>query len=75
MVCYIEVLLYINDKFKHKESVDWLKENKEAYEDPKEICEVLNKKFQKVFTTESEFEKLARQEKNEMWEIKINRDK
>ena len=29
----------------NKESVARLKENKEVYEDPKEICEVLNKIF------------------------------
>ena len=33
-----------------------MKENKEVFEDPKEISAVLNKKFQEVFTTKSELE-------------------
>ena len=40
------------------------------------MSEVLNKNFQKVFTTESDFEKLQGQVRiNEMWEIKYKRDR
>ena len=42
---------FINGKL--KQSVAQFKENKLVYEDLKEISEVLNKNFQKVFTTES----------------------
>ena len=35
--------------------------NIRIYEDPKEISEVLNKNFQKIFTTESDFKKLQAQ--------------
>ena len=53
-----------------------MKENNEVYEDPKEMSEVLNKNFEKVFTTQSDFEKLQGQvKKNEMWEIKISKKK
>ena len=52
-----------------------MKENNEIYEAPKEMNEVLNKNFQKVFTTESDFKKPQEQvRKNEMWEIKISRE-
>ena len=37
-----------------------MEENKEVYEDPKEITQILNKNFQKVFITESDFEKNTR---------------
>ena len=51
-----------------------LKKKKELYEDPKEMSEVLNKKFQKVFTTECDLKKPQGQvTKNEMWEIRISR--
>ena len=51
-----------------------MKENIEVYEDPKEMCEVLNKNFQEVFTTESDFKKPQGQvRKNEMWEIWISK--
>ena len=33
----------------------------EVYEDPKEMSEVLNKNFQRVSTTESDFKKPQRQ--------------
>ena len=46
---------FINGKIKHKEIITRLKENIEVYEDPIEMSEVLNKNFQKVFTTESDF--------------------
>ena len=59
---------FINGKIKHKEIITRLKENNEVYEDPKEMSEVLNKNFQKVFTTESDFQKPQEQvRKNEMW--------
>ena len=65
---------FINGKIKHKEIITRLKKNNEVYEDPKEISEVLNKNFQKVFTTESDFKKPQGQVRtNEMWEIGINR--
>ena len=52
-----------------------MKENKEVYEDPKEMSEVLNKNFQKVFITESDFKKPQVQvRKNKRWEIRINRE-
>ena len=39
------------------------------------MSESLNKNFQKVFTTEPDFKRLQGQKrKNEMWEIKINRE-
>ena len=50
-----------------------MKENKEVYEDPKEMSEMLNKNFQKVFTTESDYKMAQREKKkNEMLEIMIN---
>ena len=65
---------FINGKIKHKEIINRLKENNEIYEDPKGMSEVLNKNFQKVFTTESEFKKPQGQvRKNQMWEIKISK--
>ena len=52
-----------------------MKENKEVYEDPKEISEVLNKNFQKVFTQKNPNLKNTREKrKNEMWEIKMNKE-
>ena len=49
---------FIYGKIKHQESIAWLKENREVlYEDLKEMSEVLNKNFQKVFTIESDFQK------------------
>ena len=52
-----------------------MKENKELYEDPKEMSEMLNKNFQKVFTTESDFKKPQGQvTKNAMWKIRISRE-
>ena len=51
-----------------------MKENNKVYEDLKEMSEVLNKNFQKVFTTESDFKKPQGQvRKNEMWEIRISK--
>ena len=47
---------FINVKLKRKESIAQLKENKEVYEDPKEISVVLNKNFLKVFTTKYKLE-------------------
>ena len=39
------------------------------------MSEVLNKNFQKVFTTESDFKKPQEQvRKNEMWKTRINRE-
>ena len=48
---------FINGKIKHKEIIIRLKENNEVYEDPNEMSKVLNKNFQKVFTTEPDFKK------------------
>ena len=48
---------FINGKIIHKEIITRLKENNEVHEDPKEMSEVLNKNFQKVLTTESDFKK------------------
>ena len=49
-----------------------MKENKEVYEDPKEMSEMLNKNFLRVFTTESGFKKPQGQvRKKEMWEFRI----
>ena len=45
---------FINGKIKHKENITRLKEDKEVYEDPKEMSKVINQNFQKVFTTESD---------------------
>ena len=51
-----------------------MKEYNEVYEDPKETSEVLNKNFQKVFTTKSDFKMPQEQvRKNEMWEIRISK--
>ena len=64
---------FINGKIKHKEIITRLKENNEVYEDLREMSEVLNKNFQKVFTTEYYFKKPQGQvRKNVMWEIKIS---
>ena len=46
---------YINGKIKQKERITRLKENNETVEDPKEMSEILNKNFQNVFTSETEF--------------------
>ena len=57
------------------ENIARLKENKEEYEDPKEMSEVLNKNFQKVFTTEFDFKMPQGQvRKNETWEIRISKN-
>ena len=51
-----------------------MKENNKVYEDPKKMSEVLNKIFQKVFATKSDFKKPQGQvRKKEMWEIKISK--
>ena len=68
---------FINGKIKHKKIITILKENNEVrtvYEDPKEMSEVLNRNFQKIFTTELDFKKPQGQvRKNEMWDIKISK--
>ena len=52
-----------------------MKENKEVYENSNKMTEVLNKNFQKVFTTESDLKKPQRQvRKNVMLEIRISRE-
>ena len=43
------------EKIKQKERITRLKENNETVEDPKEMSEILNKNFQNVFTSETEF--------------------
>ena len=66
---------YINGKIKSKESVTRLRENNKVYEDPKEMSELLNKNFQKVFTKESEFQQLQRERREtEIREVKVCRD-
>ena len=47
---------FINGK-KNTEIINRFKENNEVYENPKEMSEVPNKNFQKVFTTKSDFKK------------------
>ena len=67
------VLWIINGKIKYIGSLIRLKENKEVYEDPKEMSEMLNKNFQKIFTIESDYKMPQREKKkNEMLEIMIN---
>ena len=52
-----------------------MKENKEVYENPKEMSKVLNKNFQKVFTAEFDFKKAQGPvRKNEMWDVRISRE-
>ena len=52
-----------------------MKENNKVYVDLKEMSEVLNKNFRKVFTAESDLKKLKRLERKVgMWEISINRE-
>ena len=48
-----------------------MKENKEIHEDPKQMSGVLNKNFQKLFTTECYFQKPQGQEKQ--WDV-VNQD-
>ena len=48
---------FINGKMKAKESIIQLKENIKVYKNLKQKREVLNKNFQKVVTTESDFKK------------------
>ena len=51
-----------------------MKENNETVEDPKEMNEILNKKFQNVFPSETELKHpQERKESTELWEIKISR--
>ena len=51
-----------------------MKENNETVEDPKEMSEILNKNFQNVFTSETEFRRTQeRRESTELWEIKVSR--
>ncbi len=41
---------YINKKLKHRECIDRLRDDHRIYEEPKEMSELLNLNFQKVFT-------------------------
>ena len=51
------------------------KQRSTVCEEPKEMSEVLNKNFQKVFTTESEFKKPQGQvKKSKMWAIRIDKE-
>ncbi len=63
---------YMTQKIENKESITQLNYNK-IYEDPREMSEVLNITFQKVFTRESNFEppQMERHE-NEMWKIIVD---
>lgn len=47
---------FINGKMKQKVGVSRVKDEGSVYEEDEDICEVMNKKFQEVFTKESEFE-------------------
>ena len=49
--------IFVIGKIKHNESIIRLQENKEVYENPKQMSEVLHKNFQKVFTTGCNFKK------------------
>ena len=47
---------YIKSKIKVKDKIQCLTDQGKTYSDEKEICELLNKKFQSVFTQEKCFE-------------------
>ena len=55
---------FIYEKIKRIEIMTQLEENKDVYEDPKQVSVVLNKNFQKVYTIESYFKKTQVQKKN-----------
>lgn len=46
---------FVNGKMKHKIGVDLIKSNGRVFEDPEEICQVMNEKFLSVFSEESYF--------------------
>lgn len=48
---------FINGKMKQREGVSRVKDGGHVYEEDKDICDIMNKKFQAVFTEESEFER------------------
>ena len=48
---------FSNGKTKHKEGITRLKENKEIYENPKEITKIINTKICLLFTIKFYFEK------------------
>ena len=54
---------FIYEKIKRIEIMTQLEENKDVYEDPKQVSVVLNKNFQKVYTIESYFKKTSTKEK------------
>ena len=66
---------YINGKLKNKEVIEKLKGDNRLVEDPKDMAELLNNKFQQVFTKEPSF---TRPHDNGMRmnikEIKINKN-
>ena len=75
-VQYIQYIQYINGKIKQKERITRLKENNETVEDPKEMSEILNKNFQNVLTSKTEFRHTQkRKESTELLEIKVSRHK
>ncbi len=66
---------YINQKSGNKETITHLKYNNKIYEDPREMSEVLNMNFQKVFTRGSNFEPPQRERhETKMCKIRVDRE-
>ena len=57
---------FINKKMKQKVGIYKLRVEGTVYEEEEGICEVMNRKFQEVFTTESDFERNERGRRNEL---------
>ena len=54
---------FINGRTKSRNGVEKIKVGDHTYDEPKEISEILNKKFQEVFTPETEFNEPHRNDK------------
>ena len=64
---------FINKKMKHKESITKLRENGEIFEESKDLCEILNKNFQSVFTNETEYQQHRDERETRMLEFRVNK--
>ncbi|XP_050714228.1 uncharacterized protein LOC126997279 [Eriocheir sinensis] len=63
---------HVNDKLKNRETINKLKMDGTAYEDPAEMAEVMNNSFHRVFTKEDEFVQPPGQERGRvMQEIQL----
>ncbi len=67
---------FINGKMKQKVGISRLKVEDEVYEDDDSICEIMNQKFQEVFTRESQFERISEdREVTGLGEIQVEKKK